>query len=166
MAALKNTKHERFAQARVQGKGIAEAFEAAGYSPNPGNAGRLNNNEHVQARIAELMEGAAEKTKLSKAWVIDRLIEVAERCMQAEPVLNRKGEPALVETPTGSLAPAYTFNAAGANRALELLGKEEGMFVDRTEATLTHKHEESLDEVRAAIERRRQERMNGDGAVH
>ena len=38
--------------------------------------------------------------------------------MQATPVLDRHGEP------TG----AYTFNAAGGNRALELLGRHLGMF--------------------------------------
>src|ERR1035437_5869658 len=43
--------------------------------------------------------------------------------MQAEEVVDKKGKP------TGK----YTFNATGANRALELLGKKLGMFVDRGE---------------------------------
>ncbi len=41
--------------------------------------------------------------------------------MQAEPVLDRKG------APTGE----YKFDSAGANRSLELLGKELGMFGEK-----------------------------------
>ena len=91
MSALKNTKHEAFAVARAKGMGIDEAYVAAGYATNPGNASRLNGNEKVRARVAELLERAAEKAVLSKAWVIERLMEVAERCMTAVPVLDREG---------------------------------------------------------------------------
>jgi len=55
--------------------------------------------------------------------------------MQAEPVLDRRGEPVYVETPTGELAPAYTFQAAPANRSLELIGKHLGLFPDKVEHT-------------------------------
>ena len=43
--------------------------------------------------------------------------------MQAVPVLDRDGNP------MGS----YNFNASGANRALELMGKHLGMFIDKIE---------------------------------
>lgn len=51
-----------------------------------------------------------------------------ERCKQAEPVKDRSGNPVLVETPSGDLAPAYTFNAAGVFKGAELMGKHLGMF--------------------------------------
>jgi hypothetical protein len=52
------------------------------------------------------------------AWIIARLKSLVERCMQAEQVLDRKGEW------TGE----YKFEPATALKALELLGKHHGMF--------------------------------------
>jgi phage terminase small subunit len=155
MAALENARHEKFCQERVAGKTIDEAYEAAGYKRNPGNAGRLNNNEHIQSRITELQSIAAEKAGLSKEWVLERLMTVAERCMQAEAVKDHKGKP------TGE----YKFDASGANRALELLGKEQGMFKQQVESNITVKHEDSMDAVQAELERRRKAR-DGESSVH
>jgi hypothetical protein len=39
----------------------------------------------------------------------------------------------MVEAPDGTMAPAYTFDANGALKALELLGKHLVLFTDRTE---------------------------------
>jgi len=50
-------------------------------------------------------------------------MENVERAMEAIPVLDAAGNP------TGK----YVYNGNVANRALELLGKEQGMFVDRKE---------------------------------
>ena len=55
--------------------------------------------------------------------MIERLRENVERAMQAQPVLDRAGNP------TGS----YVYNGAAANRALELLGQELRMFIERRE---------------------------------
>ena len=66
---------------------------------------------------------AAEKAMLTKAWVIERLMENVERAMEAIPVLDAAGNP------TGK----YVYNGNVANRALELLGKEQGMFIERKE---------------------------------
>lgn len=78
-----------------------------------------------------------------RAWVRARLREVAERTMQAVPVTDSKGEP------TG----AWTFNAAGANRALELLGRELGMFVDRKDHRIGPLEAMTHDELTALIDR-------------
>ena len=55
---------------------------------------------------------------------MERLIENANRALQVEAVTDREGKP------TGE----YRYEGSVANRALELLGKEVGMFVDRIEA--------------------------------
>ena len=77
--------------------------------------------------MAELRQAISthtvEKTSVSKAWVIAKLVENVERAMQAVPVLDRQGNP------TGD----YTYQGNVANRALELIGKEYGMFIDRKE---------------------------------
>lgn len=63
----------------------------------------------------------------TKAWVTAKLQSVVNRCMQAEPVKDAEGNP----------IGEYKFNAGGANKALELLGKELGMFVERREVGRT-----------------------------
>jgi len=77
--------------------------------------------------VAELRQAISthtvEKTSVSKAWVIAKLVENVERAMQVVPVLDRQGNP------TGD----YTYQGNVANRALELIGKEYGMFIDRKE---------------------------------
>ena len=61
-----------------------------------------------------------EKNLLTREWVIGRLMANVERAMQGTPVLDKWGEP------TG----AYRYEGSIANKALELLGKEIGMFKD------------------------------------
>jgi phage terminase small subunit len=142
MPQLANARQEAFARHSALGLGPVEAAMAAGYRGKriAGTAGTLAADAAVRARIAEL--GAAVSSRLVPAviaaggtgrdaagdaidetWVMARLRLVAERSLQAEPVTDRDGNP------TGS----FTFNAAGANRALELMGKALGMFVDRRE---------------------------------
>ncbi len=78
----------------------------------------------VRARVEQLKEEAANAAKLDRAWVLNQLHKVVARCMQIKPVY-------VSVQPTGE----YVFNAMGANKALELLGKELGMFVERRENT-------------------------------
>lgn len=57
MPPLTNPKHEAFAQARyLEGKTADEAYISAGYSENRGNAARLNSNESIVKRGAELLD--------------------------------------------------------------------------------------------------------------
>jgi hypothetical protein len=60
MPVLKNPKHERFSQLRAEGVCIRTAYVNAGFKDNPGNAGRLNNKEHIVKRIAEIQKPADE----------------------------------------------------------------------------------------------------------
>jgi phage terminase small subunit len=55
------------------------------------------------------------------------LVENVARAMQAEPVKRKTGDGA--EEVDGE----YTYNGSVANKALELLGKELGMFIERRE---------------------------------
>src|SRR5262245_1003515 len=123
MPVLPNNKHELFAQGLAKGLSADAAYEQASYKPNRGNAARLKANESISRRVKELQEAAAEKVVLTKQWVLDRLKEVVERAMQVEPVLDREGNP------TGE----YAFQGNVANKALELIGKELGMFTGRRE---------------------------------
>lgn len=114
---LENPRHERFAQGLAKGLSATEAYEKAGYKPDQPNSSRLTLNDMVRKRVEELQSRIVENVILTKEWVIERLIENANRAMQA--VAAADGE--------------YKYDGSVANKALELLGKEVGMFVDRAE---------------------------------
>jgi hypothetical protein len=63
----------------------------------------------------------------TRAWVLERLAENVRRAMRIEAVTLRG-------VPTGE----YRYEGSVANRALELLGKELGLFVERSESVNTH----------------------------
>ena len=149
MPPLDNAQHELFAQEIVKGASQRDAYRAAGYQTKSdaaadASASRLLSNAKVADRVAELQQKVeaktVEKTAVSKSWVIAKLVENVERAMQAEPVLDNEGNP------TGE----YKYNGSVANRALELLGKEQGMFIERKEVgkpgAFTEKSDEELDE--------------------
>jgi len=118
---------EGYARARAFGMSQLEAMAliTGGKTTSVGAGAHYEKKPHVKQRINELRieitERAVEKASVDRAWVLSRLMKVADRCMQAEPVTNRQGDE------TGE----YKFDSAGANRSLELLGKELGMFVER-----------------------------------
>ena len=136
--SLRNPRYERFAQGLAEGKPAYQAYIDAGFAKAGAaqSASRLLKSQRagIRERVAETLqereqidaEGtklAIERTAIDKEWVIERLRENVERAMQVRPVMDRAGNP------TGS----YVYNGATANRALELLGKELGMFIEKRE---------------------------------
>lgn len=87
---------------------------AAGYAQRSAhNRGyRLLDREDVQREVQRLVDGVAAKQDLSAQEILRRLDEVYSRCMQAEPVVV-----------DGSETGEYVFNAAGAIRSCELIGR-------------------------------------------
>jgi len=73
----------------------------------------LLNNVEISSRISEHKLNIANNTELSIKWVVNNLKTVVERCMRQVPVIDKDGN---------SIG-EYRFDASGANRALELLGK-------------------------------------------
>jgi phage terminase small subunit len=130
-------KQQRFVDEYLIDLNATQAAIRAGYSERTARAIGAENltKPDIAAAIDAKRMKVAEKAELSVAWVLERLRAVAERCMQSEPVLDKRGEPVMVETSAGDLAPAFTFQAAAANRSLELLGKHLGMFPDKVEHT-------------------------------
>jgi phage terminase small subunit len=139
MAALKNNNHEQFCKAVVSGRypdptaayravypkasPVTARVNACNLMKRPEIQGRIDERtdyrERVDQRIGEKVvektaERISEKLVASREWIIDRLVETANRAMKADEL-----------------------NGATACRALELLGKEVGMFVDRTESLNT-----------------------------
>lgn len=135
MSVLANPKHEIFAQELAKGATADEAYQLAGFRANRGNASTLKAKQIISDRVAEILATAVERFVVDEAYVVETIRDTVERCRQAEPVRDRKGELVLTETPNGNLAPAYTFNSASVLKGAELLGKHIGMFKDRLEVT-------------------------------
>lgn len=129
MAILKNSRWEYFAHQVGKGAKPVDAYIAAGYSKGGADqaASKLLKNAEIKARIAEIQATvvamAVEKTSVDKAWVMNELIEVVKMAKAAEQIIDKDG---------GYTGEAKQ-NLAAANKALELIGKELAMFVDRKE---------------------------------
>ena len=115
MAMLRNPKHELFARYLAEGSNKSEAARKAGYSEkSAGSFGHaLAHKPHIEARTNELRQRAdalvTQEVALSKEWILLKLVQIVDRALPPD------GKPM-----QGSVA----------NKALELLGKELGMFRD------------------------------------
>lgn len=121
-------KHERFCQEYVIDYNGTRAAMRAGYSERNAatQAGRLLKKAEVLARVRELQHEQLERLSISADYVILRLMDTLERCMQAVPVMVWDPEEGR-KVESGE----YTFDSKGALRALELIGRHLGMFEDK-----------------------------------
>lgn len=85
---------------------------------------RLLKMDKVQQYLEQKRRKLEIKTEMSAQYVLENLKDVAERCLAAKPVLNMAGKPVVDENGN----PVYRFDSAGANKALELIGKHLGVF--------------------------------------
>ena len=76
MPALKNPKHELFAQEVAKGTALERAYAMAGYKPDPKNAARLTKNDAVRTRIDEILTLAAEKAGVTVQAVLEELAKI------------------------------------------------------------------------------------------
>lgn len=123
MPVLKNARHERFAQELAKGKSADEAYQTAGFKPNRGNASKMKANQIILKRLEEIQERMTTAIVINREYVVDRLKQNVERAMQFEEVKDTKGNG------TGE----FRYEGSVANKALELLGKDIGMFKERVE---------------------------------
>lgn len=120
----------------------AEAARRAGYSEKYADrtAWRLLHIPAIAEVIEEAQQARSRRTHITADYVLSSLKAVADRCMQAEMVLDHKGNP------TGE----FRFDSGGANKSLELLGKHLKLWTDKMEVSghLTHEQwiEQLMDE--------------------
>lgn len=101
-------KQAAFVREYLIDRNATQAAIRAGYAPGKTaevQGHRLLSNAKVRAAVDAATQEHAEKAGITVEWVMNGLKSVAERCSGGD-----------------------TFEAAGANRALELLGKHLGMF--------------------------------------
>lgn len=84
MPVLKNARHEKFAQARFEGKTADESYVAAGFKPHRGNASRLSANDSIVERVTELQSQGAERAAVSVESLTSELEEARQLAMADE----------------------------------------------------------------------------------
>lgn len=78
MPILPNSRHEQFAQELAKGKTADEAYQAAGFKPNRGNAARLKANESILNRVEQIRAIIAEKAEWSAADRLSALKRISD----------------------------------------------------------------------------------------
>lgn len=117
-------KQERFCQEYLIDLNATQAAIRAGYSEKTSmeQGYQLLQKTSVQQFIQEKQKKLSDKLELNTEWVLRRLKEISDRCVQAEPVMIRGIDGELVESGE------FKFDSSGANKATELIGKHLGIF--------------------------------------
>ncbi len=128
-------KQERFISEYLVDLNATQAAVRAGYSPRTARAIACENlaKPDIQEAIAAAKQARAEATKIDSEWVLRQAVALYQRCMQEiKPALHPKTRRQLKDDEGNKL---FTFNAAAANRALELVGRHTdiGAFKDSLE---------------------------------
>jgi phage terminase small subunit len=133
-------KKEKFCQLFVKydrngTKAAKEAYANQNDKSASVTACRLLKDDRVKARICQLEAPIIAELQINAKWVLNRSIEIVERCMQHEPVMVRgiDGPEQAIDPETGQ--GVFQFDAKGANQALSLIAKHTGGFVDRQDHT-------------------------------
>lgn len=126
-----------FADAILRGLGNIEAAEEAGFKGSKSTlavtAQRMYNDNNIQKYISlELQRLEAERRKkieVDDLWITEQFKEIYNRCMQRIAVMRFDREArTMVQETTEDGEGVWTFDSAGANRALENLAKHIGYF--------------------------------------
>ena len=106
MPALKNPRHEAFAQTHARGMSASAAYGQVGFKPHRANAATLARKEHISVRVAELQEEqlavhqqATAAAAANKQVTIESLIAEAEAA-RAKAMSEKGGAAAAVSALT------------------------------------------------------------------
>ena len=134
-----NPKQKRFADEYLIDLNATAAYKRAGYNSKgqaaEANAARLISKDKVAHYVKSELAKRSEDLGIDQKYVLTVIKETVDRCRQARPVLDKKGNPIMVETPDGELAPAFVFDATNVIKGSELLGRHVGIkgFVKETD---------------------------------
>ncbi len=123
MKAKLTPKQQRFVEEYLIDLNATKSAFRAGYSEKTARQIGSENlsKPAIQQAIAEAKRERSEATKIDAEWVLHQAVELHQRCMQEiRPVRNPKTGKQIYDDDGNAL---FTFNAAAANRALELVGK-------------------------------------------
>lgn len=115
-----NEKQKQFCEEYIIDLNGTQAAIRAGYSEKTANriASELLSKLDIQEYICKLKNKRSERVKYSQDELMRDILEVKNRCMQANPVLDKEGNE------TG----VWKFDSNGANKALDMLAKHVGFY--------------------------------------
>ena len=115
-----NEKQKQFCEEYIIDLNGTQAAIRAGYSKKTARAiaNELLTKLDIQEYICELKNKRSERVKYSQDELMRDILEVKNRCMQANPVLDKEGNE------TG----VWKFDSNGANKALDMLAKHVGFY--------------------------------------
>ena len=115
-----NEKQKQFCEEYIIDLNGTQAAIRAGYSAKTANeqAAQLLAKLSIQEYIQKIKNKRSERVKYSQDELMRDILEVKNRCMQANPVLDKEGNE------TG----IWKFDSNGANKALDMLAKHVGFY--------------------------------------
>ena len=115
-----NEKQKQFCDEYIIDLNGTQAAIRAGYSKKTARAiaNELLTKLDIREYICELKNKRSERVKYSQDELMRDILEVKNRCMQANPVLDKEGNE------TG----IWKFDSNGANKALDMLAKHVGFY--------------------------------------
>ena len=115
-----NEKQKQFCEEYIIDLNGTQAAIRAGYSKKTARAiaNELLTKLDIQEYICVLKNKRSERVKYSQDELMRDILEVKNRCMQANPVLDKEGNE------TG----VWKFDSNGANKALDMLAKHVGFY--------------------------------------
>ena len=115
-----NEKQKQFCEEYIIDLNGTQAAIRAGYSKKTARAiaNELLTKLDIQKYIQEIKNERSERVKYSQDELMRDILEVKNRCMQANPVLDKEGNE------TG----IWKFDSNGANKALDMLAKHVGFY--------------------------------------
>jgi phage terminase small subunit len=129
-----NPKQQRFVAEYLVDLNATQAAIRAGYSEKTAasQAFDLLRKPEIAEAVQQGVAAQQKRTEITSDYVLSSIREVAERCMQRAPVMVKVDGEWVQETDEEGRH-VWQFNAAGANKALELLGKHLGLFTDKVQ---------------------------------
>ena len=133
-------KQDMFCKEYIIDMNATQAAIKAGYSEKTATQTGYENmtKPYIVERIAELNKGRMERVQITADDVLRDLIKIKDKCMQDEPIMvyDRVDNDYKQKTDDDENK-VYQFNATGATKALELIGKNLVMFTDKKEISVT-----------------------------
>ena len=128
-------KQEMFCREYLVDLNATQAAIRAGYSEDTSRQMGSENlsKPYIQEYIQKLMDKRSEKVEVSANYVLESLVEVAEKCKGKKPVtvsvqLDKDNPESVIEINK------TIFDPSGAKGTLELIGKHLVMFTDKVES--------------------------------
>lgn len=118
-----NPRQQQFVREYIIDLNATQAAIRAGYSEKSARAvaSRLLTDANISTAVEQAKAARAEKTGISQDYVLDVINQTIQRCLQAEPVRDKEGNP------TGE----YKFDASAVLKGAELLGRHLGTWNDK-----------------------------------